>query len=87
VSVDVELDIISVRLNSQKCFKYFGKVLIDKKDKKTSYEKIHANKLTHTGNIIRNKNHQKSYINLCKNLFKQVCLHKYTKTFRIYKDK
>ena len=33
-------------LNSQMCFISLGKVLVDKKEKKTSYEKIHAAKLT-----------------------------------------
>ena len=47
MNLDVELDIISVRLNSQMYYKYLGKALVDKKDKKTSYKKIHANKLTY----------------------------------------
>ena len=47
MSLDVELDIIHVRLNSQMCFTSLGKILVDKKDKKTSYEKINANKLTY----------------------------------------
>ena len=50
MSLDVELDIIHVRLNNQMCFISLGKVIIkkgDKKDKKISYEKINANKLTY----------------------------------------
>ena len=46
VSLDVELDIIHVRLNSQMCNISIGKVLVDKKDKKISYKK-NANKLTY----------------------------------------
>jgi len=38
LSLDVELDIIHIRLNSQKCVISFRKVLVDKKEK-TSYEK------------------------------------------------
>ena len=68
MSLDVELDIIHVRLISQKCIS-LGKILVDKKDKKTFYEKVNANKLTYR-NSKEIKTHQKACVN-----YSNKCVH------------
>ena len=79
MSLDVELDIIHIRLISQKYIISLGKVLVDKKDKKTSYEKVNANKLTYR-NSKEIKTHQKACVN-----YSNKCVHISIKIIRIYK--